>query len=242
VWFDNYIEAFTSAAFGRVIANTVVFTGAAVGLTCTIGLAVALLLNQPLRGRDAVRSIVFSPVMLSGAAIGLIWVYILDPRYGLLDVLLGFVGIRSPDWLLDTDWAMWAVVMVYVWKNLGYAVVIYLAGLKAIPQELYEAAVVDGAGPVDRLWHVTLPGLSPVTFFLLLTSVLSTFQTFDVIKVMTEGGPVDATTTLIYYLYQEGFVAFNSGRAGVAGVVLFLAMLAFTLVQMRFGERQVHYA
>jgi multiple sugar transport system permease protein/sn-glycerol 3-phosphate transport system permease protein len=135
-----------------------------------------------------------------------------------------------------------AVIIVYVWKNLGYAVVIYLAGLKAIPQELYEAAVVDGAGPLARLRYVTLPGLSPVTFFLFLTSILASFQTFDVIKVMTDGGPVDATTTLIYYLYQEGFVGFNAGRAGVAAVVLFLTMLSFTLVQMRYTERRVHYA
>jgi multiple sugar transport system permease protein/sn-glycerol 3-phosphate transport system permease protein len=242
VGLDNYRYLFTAPGFGQIVSNTVIFTVAAVGLTCTLGLAVALLLNQPLRGRNAVRSIVFSPVMLSGAAIGIVWVYIFDPRYGLLDVFIRALGAASPNWLLDTNWAMAAVVIVYVWKNLGYAVVIYLAGLQAIPKELYEAALVDGASPWARFRHVTAPGLSPVIFFLVLTTILASFQTFDVIKVMTDGGPVDSTTTLIYYLYQEGFVGFNAGRAGVAGMVLFFAMLVITLVQMRYTERAVNYA
>jgi multiple sugar transport system permease protein/sn-glycerol 3-phosphate transport system permease protein len=242
VGLDNYRFLFASSNFGRILLNTLVFTVASVGLTCGLGLAMALLLNMPLRARDAVRSVVFSPVMLSGAAIGLVWTYIFDARYGLLDVFIRAVGLRSPDWLLDTRWAMAAVIIVYVWKNIGYAVVIYLAGLQAIPRELYEAALVDGATPWARFRNVTVPGLSPVLFFLVLTTILATFQTFDVIKVMTDGGPVNATTTLVYYLYQEGFVGFNAGRAGVAAVVLFLAMLAFTLVQMRYTERSVNYA
>jgi multiple sugar transport system permease protein/sn-glycerol 3-phosphate transport system permease protein len=242
VGLDNYVYLFSTASFGKILLNTALFTVAAVAITCLLGLGMALLLNQPLSGRNAVRSIAFSPVMLSGAAIGIVWIYIFDPRYGLLDVLLRAVGIASPNWLLDTQWAMVAVVIVYVWKNIGYAIVIYLAGLQAIPRELYEAALVDGATPWARFRHVTVPGLSPVIFFLVLTTILATFQTFDVIKVMTDGGPVDATTTLIYYLYQEGFVGFNAGRAGVTAVVLFLMMLAITLVQMRYTERSVNYA
>lgn len=238
----NYRDLLTSPAFGRILLNTMVFTAATVALICVLGLLLALLLNQPLRGRNGVRAAVFSPVMLSGAAIGLVWVYIFDPRYGLLDVLLGAIGLQSPNWLLDPAWAMAAVIIVQVWKNLGYAVVIFLAGLQAIPRELYEAAVVDGANGPARLRHVTLPGLSPVIFFLLLTTTLAGFQAFEIIKVMTDGGPVDATTTLLYYLYQEGFVGFNAGRAGVAAVLLFLIMLAFTLVQMRTSERAVHYS
>ncbi|CAN5618903.1 sugar ABC transporter permease [soil metagenome] len=242
VGLDNYYALFTAADFGQIMANTAIFTFTSVGLTCGLGLALALLLNQQLVGRHVVRSIVFSPVMLSGAAIGIVWIYILDPRYGLLDVFLRFAGLHSPNWLLDPHWAMPAVIMVYVWKNLGYAVVIYLAGLQAIPRELYEAALVDGAATWARFRHITIPGLAPVLFFLVLTTILAGFQTFDVIKVMTDGGPIDATTTLIYYLYQQGFVGFNAGRAGVAAVVLFGAMLAFTLIQMRYTERSVHYA
>jgi multiple sugar transport system permease protein/sn-glycerol 3-phosphate transport system permease protein len=238
----NYRELLTSAAFGGILLNTLIFTVATVALICGLGLLLALLLNQPLRGRNGVRAVVFSPVMLSGAAIGLVWIYIFDPRYGLLDVFLRAVGLQSPNWLLEPAWAMAAIVIVHVWKNIGYAVVIFLAGLQAIPRELYEAAVVDGAGAGARLRHITLPGLSPVVFFLLLTTTLTGFQAFDIIKVMTNGGPVSATTTLVFYLYQEGFVGFNAGRAGVAAVLLFLMMLAFTLVQLRTSERHVHYA
>ncbi|HXF63624.1 MAG TPA: sugar ABC transporter permease [Caldilineaceae bacterium] len=242
VGLDNYRHLFTSPDFGRILLNTLVFTVASVAMSCTVGLAVALLLNLPLRGRNGVRAIVFSPVMLSGAAIGIVWIYIFDARYGLLQTFLGLVGLQSPRWLLDTFWAMPAVIIVHVWKTLGYAVVIYLAGLQAIPRELYEAALVDGAGVWSRFRHVTVPGLSPVIFFLVITTVLAGFQSFDIIKVMTSGGPVNATTTLIYYLYQEGFVGFNAGRAGVAAVLLFLAMLTFTIVQMRYSERSVHYS
>lgn len=242
VGLDNYQYLFTSPNFGRILANTLIFTLASVLLTCGLGLLMALLLNGALRGRNVVRSIVFSPVMLSGAAIGLVWTYIFDTRYGLLDLFIRGVGLRSPDWLLDTRWALLAVIIVHVWKNVGYAVVICLAGLQAIPRELYEAALVDGASPWSRFRAVTLPGLSPVIFFLVLTTILAGFQTFDVIKVMTNGGPVNATTTLIYYLYEEGFVGFNAGRAGVAAVVLFLIMLGLTLVQMRYSERAVSYA
>jgi multiple sugar transport system permease protein/sn-glycerol 3-phosphate transport system permease protein len=143
---------------------------------------------------------------------------------------------------LDTSWTLWAVIIVHVWKTIGYAVVIYLAGLQAIPRELYEAAVVDGAGGWSRFRHITVPGLSPVIFFLVITTVLTSFQSFDIIKVMTDGGPIESTTTLIFYLYQQGFVAFNAGRAGVSSVILFIAMLIFTIVQMRTSERSVHYS
>ena len=242
VGLENYRYLFTNPGFGRIMTNTFVFTVSSVALIGILGLAMAMLLNQALRGRNVVRAIVFSPVMLSGAAIGMVWIYILDPRFGLLDVFIRALGGISPNWLLDVRWAMAALVMVYVWKNVGYSVVIFLAGLKAIPAELYEAARVDGAGGWARFVHVTLPGLSPVMFFLIVTSVLSSFQSFDLIQVMTGGGPVDATTTLIYYLYEEGFVGFNAGRAGVAAMVLFAIMLAFTLVQLRRGEKAVHYA
>jgi multiple sugar transport system permease protein/sn-glycerol 3-phosphate transport system permease protein len=185
--------------------------------------------------------VLFSPVVMSGAVVAVVWSYIFDPRYGLIDQLLGLLGLSSPNWLGDPAWAMPAVIMVYVWKNLGYAVVIYLAGLQGIPRELYDAARVDGAGAWARFRHVTLPGLSPVAFFLSVTSVLATFQAFDIIKVLTDGGPVIATTTLIYHLYELGFVSYDAGEAGVVAMVLFLIMLALTLIQLRYLERRVSY-
>lgn len=241
VWFDNYRSVFSSALFWEIVLNTLTFTVWSVGLTLVLGLALALLLNQPLRQRNAARAVLFSPVVMSGAVVAVVWSYIFDPRYGLIDQLLGLLGLNSPNWLGTTTWAMPAVIIVYVWKNLGYAVVIYLAGLQGIPRELYDAALVDGAGPWARFRHVTLPGLSPVAFFLSVTSILATFQAFDIIKVLTDGGPVNATTTLIFYLYELGFVTYDAGKAGVIAVVLFVIMLVLTLIQLRYLERRVSY-
>jgi multiple sugar transport system permease protein/sn-glycerol 3-phosphate transport system permease protein len=241
VGLENYRAMFADRDFGKILFNTLYFTGVSVLITTLLGLAAALLLNQPLRGRNGVRMVLFAPTILSGAAIGVLWIYIFDPRYGLIDELLNIFGANSPNWLTNPVWAMPAVIIVYVWKNLGYAVVIFLAGLQAIPRELYEAARVDGASAWQRFRYVTLPGLSPVMFFLVLTSILSSFQAFDIIKTMTDGGPVDATNTLIYYLYQQGFISFNAGRAGVTAVLLFSMMLAFTIVQLRYAERRVTY-
>ncbi|WP_255603901.1 carbohydrate ABC transporter permease [Oscillochloris sp. ZM17-4] len=242
VWLDNYIEVFTDTQFWIIALNTLTFTVCSVGLTLLIGLALALLINQPLRYRNAARAVLFSPVIMSGAVVAVVWSYIFDPRYGLLDQILGFVGASSPDWLGDPRWAMPAVILVYVWKNVGYAVVIYLAGLQGIPRELYDAARVDGAGAVDRFWHVTLPGLSPVAFFLSVTSLLACFQSFDIVKVLTDGGPAIATTTLIYHLYDLGFVSYDAGKAGVMAMVLFGVMLALTVIQLRYVEERVAYA
>ena len=237
----NYQYLLTNSEFRTVFINTIVFTVATVGLSLVLGLAAALLLNQPLRGRDGARAVLFAPTLLSGAAISIVWVYMFDPRYGLVAQVLGWFNLGSPNWLIDPAWAMPAVIIVYIWKNLGFTAVIYLAGLQAIPKDLYEAATVDGAGPFWRFRSVTLPMLSPITFFLVVTSILNTFQAFDIIRVMTQGGPVDATNTLIYYVYEQGFVAFNAGRAAAAAMVLFALMFGVTWLQLRFTEQRVHY-
>lgn len=237
----NYRYLLENEAFHKVLFNTAYFTGAAVGLSLLLGLVIALLLNQPLRYRNGARAVVFAPTLLSGAAIGIVWSYIFDPRYGLVAQGLGWVNLPSPDWLNRPEWAMPAIIIVYVWKNLGFAAVIFLAGLQAIPRDLYDAAKVDGANVWWRFWSVTIPMLSPIMFFLLITSILNTFQAFDIIRVMTQGGPVDSTNTLIYYVYEQGFVALNAGRSAAASIVMFAIMMVVTLVQLRFTERQVHY-
>ena len=238
----NYAYLFNDETFRMVLRNSAVFTVGAVGGSLLLGLATALLLNQKLRWRNGARAVLFAPTLLSGAAIGIVWVYIFDPRFGLLARLLGGIGVGSPSWLSDPAWALPAVIIVYVWKNVGFSTVIYLAGLQAIPQDLYEAARVDGAGVLWRFRSVTLPMLSPITFFLVFTALLNSFQAFDIIKVMTEGGPVDVTNTLIYYVYEQGFVAYNAGRAAAAALVLFAVMFAITLIQLRYAEERVHYA
>ena len=241
VGLENFRYLATDTTFHQVFINTFVFTISAVGISLVLGLAVALLLNQPLRWRDGARAVVFAPTLLSGAAISIVWVYLFDPRYGLISQVLGWVNLGSPDWLNKPNWAMPAIIIVYIWKNLGFTAVIFLAGLQAIPRDLYEAAKVDGAGAIWRFRSVTLPMLSPISFFLVVTSILNTFQSFDIIRVMTRGGPVDATNTLIYYVYEQGFVAFNAGRAAAAALVLFVLMLIVTLIQVRYTEQKVHY-
>lgn len=238
----NYETVLSSEIFRIVLINTAVFTVVSVAATMILGLGLALLLNQPLRWRDGARAVLFTPTVLSGAAIAIVWIYIFDPRFGLLAQILGWFGVLSPNWLADPNWAMAALLIVYIWKNTGYAVVIYLAGLQTIDRTLYEAARIDGAGPWGQFWHVTLPGLSPIIFFLLVTSVLACFQAFDIIRVMTDGGPVNATNMLVYHLYERGFIQSQAGPAGVVAMVMFVLMLILTLLQLRFLERRVHYS
>ena len=239
----NFERFFTNPVTSQVFLNTIVFTFTVVVIVLILGLLTALLLNQKLRFRNPVRSLLFSPTVMAGSAVAVVWIYIFDHRYGFFYQMLRPLGIASPRWLLDPNWAMIALVMVYVWKNLGYATVIYIAGLQAIPGELYEAARVDGANAWQRFRNVTLPGLSPVTFFLTVTSILNSFQSFDIIRVMTRGGPVNATNVLIYRLYELGFETnADYGSAAVMGVVLFIIMFIVTLLQLRYLERRVSYA
>jgi ABC-type sugar transport system permease subunit len=241
VGLDNWTTILTSARFWQIALNTATFTVGSVGLTLLIGLGLALLLNQPLRWRNAARTVLFTPTVLSGAAVAIVWYFIFDPNWGMLKTALGWVGVPSPRWVVDVHWAMPAVVIVYVWKTVGYAAVIFLAGLQGIPRELYEAARVDGANPWQRFRYVTIPGLAPIAFFLMVTTILLSFQAFDIINVMTAGGPVIATTTLLYEYYNQGFVAFHAGNAAVYAVTLFVLMLILTVLQLRYVERRVTY-
>jgi ABC-type sugar transport system permease subunit len=239
---DNYRYLANSGEFWGVMRATAVYTAGAVGGSVILGLLAALLLNQKLRFRTPVRAMIFAPTLLSGVAISIVWFYIFDPRVGLLREMLGWVGVTSPPWLRDPQWALVSVIIVYVWKNLGFAAVIYLAGLQGIPKDLYEAAKVDGANAFQRFRAVTWPQLGSIHFFVMVTSILGTLQSFDIIRTLTDGGPVNATTNLIYYTYQQSFINNNAGRGASAAMVLFAVMLVVTLVQYRISERRTHYA
>lgn len=241
VGLDNYREYFSDATSRYIIRNTLVFTVASVAGSMAAGLAMALLLNNDRRGRDAARTVLFAPYVVSGAAVGIMWLFIFDPKFGLVAAMLDAAGFSSPNWYNDPDWAMPMVIIVYIWKNLGYATVVYLAGLQTIPRELYEAARVDGAGRWSRFRNVTIPQLAPMSFFLLITTILSSMQAFDMINVMTQGGPLDSTKTMVYQVYDEGFVRFHVGNASAIATVLFFILLAVTLVQVRLLDRRVNY-
>jgi multiple sugar transport system permease protein/sn-glycerol 3-phosphate transport system permease protein len=218
-----------------------IFTTFSVGSTLVLALAAALLLHQPLRFRTVVRATLFAPAILPGSAVALVWAFLYAPNFGFVSQAAVAAGLPKVRYLNDPFWAMPAIILVVVWRRVGYDAVIFLAGLQGISRELYEAARVDGANAWQRFRHVTVPGLSPVAFFLVVTSILASFQSFDVIRVMTSGGPVIATTTLIYQVFQEAFVAFNAGRAAVYAAILFALMLSVTILQLRLLERRVTY-
>lgn len=237
----NYVDMFTDPAFRAVIWRTFFFSGGILVGSTVLGLMVAMLLNQRLRGRNIVRTVTFAPHIVTGAAIGTIWLFIFDPNYGLLKEVIEPLGFTSPAWMTDSAWALPGLIIVYLWKNTGFVAVIYLAGLQSMPQELYEAARIDGAGPWTLFRRITLPLLSPVTFFVAVTTIIGSFQAFDVIAMMTGGGPGDATTTLSWYVYQQAFQALDAGHAGAGAIVMFCLLLIITGAQARFLERRVHY-
>ncbi|WP_158373135.1 carbohydrate ABC transporter permease [Cellulosimicrobium cellulans] len=238
----NYVELFTSRNFTQVVTTTVVFTVATVGGAMLLGLGLAVLLNQKLRGRGFARTVAFAPYVLSGFAVGILWLFIFDPRYGLMREVLSWIGASSPQWYTQRPWPLVMVIVVYLWKNLGYVALIYLAGLQSVPQDLKDAAALDGASSFRTLRSIILPLLTPTSFFLLVTMMLASLQSFDIIKAMTQGGPLGSTTTLMYSVYQESFVNGRAGYASAVATVLFLVLLAVTAVQMRFVQRKVHYA
>jgi sn-glycerol 3-phosphate transport system permease protein len=235
---DNYVEWFTSDDSRQVLWNTVVFTGSAVIGTMVLGLVLALLLDQKLFGRNAVRSLVFAPFVLAGAAVGVAFQFVFDPTFGLIQDLLARVGVDSPAFYQDPDWALFMVTSTYIWKNLGYTFVIYLAALQGRRAELDEAAEIDAASTWTKFRRVTWPQLRPATFFLLITVLLNSFQVFDVISVMTRGGPLgNGTTTMVYQIYQETFVNQRAGFGATVATIMFLALLVITLIQVRVMER-----
>lgn len=239
IGWSNYIEWWNRADSWEVVQNTVIFTVAAVVGSMVLGLALALLLDQQLVGRGIVRSAVFAPFVIAGAAIGVAFQFIFDPRFGMISALLTMVGLPVPNFYQDPDWALFMVTVTYIWKNLGYSFVIYLAALQAKPAELYEAAEMDGAGRWATFRSVTLPLLRPTTFFLSITVMLNSLQVFDIIYVMTRGGPQgNGTTTMVFQVYQETFQNFRAGYGATVATIMFLVLLVITAIQVRVMDRR----
>ncbi len=241
VGLDNYQQLFSDARFWKVVQNTFYYAGGSVVLAMIFGLGLALLLNQKIRGRTVFRTLIFTPYVTTIAAISLLWIWIFDPSFGLLNYGLSLIGIDGPRWLTDTKWAMPALIIMNVWRTMGYDMVIFLAGLTAIPQELYDAADIDGAGKFAKFRYITLPLLSPTTFFIMVTSLIGALQVFDQVAVMTGGGPVDATKVFNYYIFEQAFAFFRAGYAAAIAMVLFVIVLALTLLQFIISRRWVHY-
>lgn len=238
VGFDNYTEWFGRSDSWQIVQNTVIFTVAAVLGSMLLGLALAMLLDRKLFGRNVVRSAIFAPYVISGAAIGVGFQFIFDPGFGLIPDLLEKLGIHSPDFAQNPHWALFMITVTYIWKNLGYSFVIYLAALQGVRADLMEAAEIDGASRWTTFSRVLLPQLRPTTYFLSITVLLNSLQVFDLINVMTRGGPIGTgTTTMIYQVYRESWVNQRAGYGAAVATIMFLVLLIVTLVQVRMMDR-----
>ena len=236
----NYAAVFADAEFWQVLGNTAVYTLGTVPLNMALALGVAVLLEQRVRGKRLLRAAFFTPVVVSSVAAAVIWRWVFDPNLGLANVGLEAVGLPPVNWTNDAGAAMTALIIVGVWKTFGVNMVLFTAGLGGIPRQYYEAAELDGAGRWARFWHITVPLLSPTTLFVLVLSMIGSFQVFDMVFVLTRGGPLGATKVLVYYLYEHAFKFFNMGYASAVAYLLFALLLVLTLVQMRaFKNRGV---
>jgi len=238
VGLQNYIDWFTAPETGMIVMNTVIFTFCAVAGSMVIGLLLAIVLDQKLLGRAAVRSMVFAPYVIAGAAIGVAFQFVFDPRYGLIQYFLGLLGIEVPNFYQQSGWALFMITVTYIWKNVGYVFVIYLAALQGRRSDLDEASEIDGTPPVRHFFRVVMPQLRGTTFFLLITVLLNSFQVFDIINAMTRGGPFTyGTTTMVYQVYTETFVNNRAGYGAAVATIMFLVVLIMTVAQIKLQER-----
>lgn len=247
---QNYTRAFSDPKFHLALLNTFWFTVGTMALSVPPALGLALLLNQQIRGRAFFRGLFFIPVVASVVGISLVWRYLLDADYGVINNVLRPVyrlfGIETISWLTDPNVALWSVIIVVAWRTIGYNLVIFLAGLQGIPPQLYEAASIDGANRWQQFRAITLPMLSPTSFFIVVTTLINCLQIFAepyALGVTRSGsaGPADSMLTIVFYLYQEGFGAFRMGYASALAWLLFVIIMLITVIQFRVSNRWVHY-
>lgn len=238
----NYTELLTDPTTRRVFGHTLGYIAGYLPLVYVGGLALALALNRAFRGRNLLRGAYFLPVVTSWVVVALVWQWLLNPRNGLVNSVLGALGLPEPGWWTDPTWAMPSIILASAWKDLGFVMVILLAGLQAIPGELYEAVRVDGAGAWQRFRHITLPLLSPSTFFVIVISLVNGFQVFDQVHVMTGGGPAGASQVVVGQIYDLTFRYGQAGRASALSWLLFVVILLVTALQLRGQRRWVTHA
>jgi multiple sugar transport system permease protein len=239
VGFRNYVRLLSEPLFWNALGNTVYFVALGVPLSIGVSLAAALLVNSRLaRWRGLFRTVFFAPVVTTLVAVAVVWRYIFHTRYGFLNYTLSALGIEPIDWMGDPNWAMPAIVILAVWKNFGYNMIILLAALQNIPDDLYEAARIDGASSWQMFRHITLPGIGPVLLLVSILTMAGYFQLFAEPYVMTEGGPLQSTMSVLYFMYEEGFKWWSLGRASAVAFLLFIIMLTVTVLQLRIGRQR----
>ena len=243
VWIGlrNYVEMFSDPRYLNSIKVTFIFAMVTIPLMTMVALGLALILSQKLRGINIFRSIYFMPSVMPMVAVSLTFFYVLRPETGPLAGLLEQFGIEGPRWLGEPEWALPALILINVWLVFGGQMVIYMAGIKGIPQELYEVAEIDGAGAWAKFWNVTIPMLTPTIFLNLILGIIGAMQVFDIPFVMTEGGPADATRTYMIHLYNRGWVEIRMGSGSAMGWVLFIIIMIITLLVIKSSEAWVYY-
>ena len=242
VGLGNYIEVLFSRTFQVSMLNTVYYSLGHIPLLVVTALALALLLNRDIPGKAIYRVAFYIPVITPIVAASIIWMWLYEPNFGIVNFLLRIFGIVGPAWLKDPTWAMPAVIIMRVWKNAGFYMVIYLAALQGIPTSYYEAARIDGASWWAQIRYITVPLLLPTTFFILVISLIRSFQVFTQIFVMTQGGPLESTTVVVYYLFVEAFTNFRMGLASAVAYVIFIVILTLTLIQWRWFGRDSEFS
>jgi ABC-type sugar transport system permease subunit len=242
VGLQNYVNLLENPTYQQVILNTLVFTFGTVFVRLALSLGLALLLNQPLFLRSLWRLIIFSPHITTSAAMALVWLSMYEPNYGPLSAIFSLFGLGFPNVLASTQLALPAIIVVEIWKGLGFSTIVFLAALQSVSQDLLDAASVDGANAWQSFWNVTFPAISPVTYFLTVTGMIGAFKAFDIISVMTQGGPAGATNIYVYALYREAFHYYRMGHASAIAVIFFVVLMIFTYLQTHAAKRWVVYS
>lgn len=241
VGLSNYKSIFSDDSFLLVFRNTVVFTAITVVFAIPLAVLIAVFLNKRRAIYNFTQSVVFTPHIISFVSIATLWMFLMDPQFGILNEVLGLFGIQPLMWLLSEETSLASIIIVSIWKSLGYNVLIVMSGLQGIPENLYEAARLDRSGKVNSFFKITLPMLSPTFVFLVTTTIISTFSTYDLIKLMTQGGPRNSSNLLVYWIYETGYLHFNVGKAMAGGVVLLLFVGVMTVANFSVMNKRAHY-
>lgn len=238
---DNFRMLFSNKEFLEVIANSLIYMGATVFFTVAIALLLAVWLNKNSVLHTVIQGLVFSPYIISFVSVSFVWMWLMDVDYGLLNYILGLFGFEKCQWISHPDTALFSVILVGVWKMVGYDTLVIIGGLQSIPKSIYEAVSLDTKPNIRTFMHITVPMLSPTLFFLVIVNLITSAKVFETISIMTKGGPLNSTNTLVYYIYKEAFDYFDIGAASAGGVVLFVILAVITFFYFKILSKKVNY-
>lgn len=241
VGLENYLSVFQDSRFYEALINTIVFTVGTLVPTIVFGLLLALALSKKFHGSEVLKFIIFSPWITPTVAISIVWTWIFQPNNGLANQILNFFSLPGLKWISSSQTAMLSVIIVTVWKSLGYAMIFYLSALEKVPKDLYEASSIDGAHGIRQFFDITLPSISPTTFFLTIITMINSLQAYDQIQILTQGGPSGSTRTLLYMYYQLGFQEFSMGKASAIAVIMMIITVALSIFQFKYSKKWVNY-